>query len=120
MKIIYENKVKRLGVCVNDFQDSGMFILFGDSAPDTLKDFCYSIDVIPINGEIKVGQKAIIDGEEFVITAVGSLAMRNLESLGHVTFAFDGSTEAELPGTIYVEAKPMPSLNVGSIIKIVE
>ena len=120
MKIIYDNKVKGLGACVNDFQDAGMFILFGDSAPDTLKDFCYSVDVLPINGEIKAGQKAIIDGQEFVITSVGDMVMRNLGNLGHVTFAFDGSTEPELPGTIYVEAKPMPSLSVGSTIQILE
>ncbi len=120
MKIIYDNKVKDLGSSVNDFQDAGMFILFGEGAPDTLKDFCYTVDVLPINGEIKAGQKAIIDGEEFVITAVGDVVMQNLGNLGHVTFTFDGSTEAELPGTIYVEAKPMPTLKVGSTIQIVE
>ena len=120
MKYIYDNKVKSLGVSVDEFKEAGMFILFGDNAPDTLKDFCYCIDIIPINGEIKAGQKAIIDGNEFIITSVGDVVMKNLRDLGHVTFTFDGSTEPELPGTIYVESKPVPSLCVGSTIQIVE
>ena len=43
MAVIYDNKVKGLGACVAEFE--GMFILFGDNAPDTLKDYCYTIDV---------------------------------------------------------------------------
>ena len=50
MAVIYDNKVKGMGDCVAEFEDSGMFILFGDNAPDTLKDYCYSIDVNPITG----------------------------------------------------------------------
>lgn len=119
MKTVYENTVKSLGACVDDFQDEAMFILFGDNAPDTLKDYCYCIDVNPILAEIEAGQKAVIDGEEYKITAVGDMVMRNLGNLGHVTFSFDGATEPELPGTIYLEKKPMPKLKVGSKISIV-
>ena len=64
MAVIYDNKVKGMGDCVAEFEDSGMFILFGDNAPDTLKDYCYSIDVNPIAEAIKAGQKAVIDGED--------------------------------------------------------
>lgn len=120
MKTIYENTVKSLGAMVNEFKDEGMFILFGDSAPDTLKDFCYCIDVIPVNDEIKIGQTAIIDGIEYKITAVGEIATRNLASLGHITFVFNGAVEADMTGSIYVENKPMPELKLGSTIKIVE
>ncbi len=66
MAVIYDNKVKGMGDCVAEFEDSGMFILFGDNAPDTLKDYCYSIDVNPIAEEIKAGQKAVIDGIQCV------------------------------------------------------
>ena len=48
--IIYENIVKAKGSLVGEFGD-GMFILFGDNAPDMLKDYCYSIDVLPTNGK---------------------------------------------------------------------
>ena len=39
MKVIYENKVKSLGSCVDEFQEAGFFILFGDSAPEELRDY---------------------------------------------------------------------------------
>ncbi len=117
MAVIYDNKVKGLGACVSEFE--GMFILFGDNAPDTLKDYCYTIDVNPIKEEIKAGQKAVIDGKEYNITAVGDVVMKNLGNLGHVTFSFTGETEADLPGTIYLEQAEVPKLEVGSTIQIV-
>ena len=117
MAVIYDNKVKGLGACVAESE--GMFILFGDNAPDTLKDYCYTIDVNPIQQEIKAGQKAVIDGKEYNITAVGDVVMQNLGNLGHVTFSFTGETEAELPGTIYLEEATVPKLEVGSTIQII-
>ena len=64
MKTIYENTVKGVGDLASAFAEEKTIILFGDSAPDTLKDYCYSIDVNPIAEEIKAGQKAVIDGED--------------------------------------------------------
>ena len=75
MKVVYENQVKAAGECVEEFKDAGMFIIFGENAPDEIKDYCYSVSVNPING---------------------------------------------LPGTIYVEAKPMPEVKIGTKIQIVE
>lgn len=34
MKTIYENTIKALGSCVDEFKGEGMFILFGDNAPE--------------------------------------------------------------------------------------
>ena len=50
MKIIYQNKVKALGNCVEEFKDANMFILFGNNAPEELRDYCYSVDVDPLEG----------------------------------------------------------------------
>ncbi|ADU26170.1 PTS system glucitol/sorbitol-specific IIA component [Ethanoligenens harbinense YUAN-3] len=118
MTTIYENMVKSMGACVNSFQDEGMFILFGNQAPDTLQDYCYVIDVLPINGKIEPGQVAEIDGTRYMITAVGELVEKKLGNFGHVTFSFTGDTQAELPGTIYLGKKPVPQLNIGSQITI--
>ena len=98
MKVIYENQVKASGVSVEEFKDAGMFIIFGENAPDEIK----------------------IDDSEYKITCVGYEAPITLAGLGHCTFNFSGATEAELPGTIYVEAKPMPEVKIGSVIRIVE
>ena len=120
MKDIYINKVKSIGVAVEDFRDAGMFIIFGDNAPAELKDYCYGVSVNPINGEIKPGQFLMVDDYEYLITAVGDEAPVTLKGLGHCTFRFSGSYEAELPGTIYLEQKSMPIVKEGSIIRIVE
>ena len=45
MRTIYENTVKGVGDLASAFAEEKTIILFGDSAPDTLKDYCYSIDV---------------------------------------------------------------------------
>ena len=119
MAVIYDNQVKSKGALVDSFEGESMFILFGDNAPDTLKDFCYCIDVKPATEEIKPGQFVVIDGVKFKITALGEIAQRNLESLGHDTISFDWANEATLPGTINVEKADMPKLDIGTQISIV-
>ena len=120
MNVIYENKVKALGACVKEFEDSNMFILFGDNAPEELRDYCYSVSVNPINGTITAGQTLKIDENEYRITAVGEEAPVTLAGLGHCTVNFNGASAAELPGTICVESKPMPDIQVGTVIQILE
>ena len=120
MKVIYENQVKAAGAAVEEFKDAGMFIIFGDNAPEEIRDYCYSVSVNPINGEIAAGQYVVLDGEEYRITCVGNEAPITLKGLGHCTFNFSGASEAELPGTIYLEEKPVPELKIGSTIRIIE
>lgn len=117
-KIIYENKVKALGSLVGEFVDEKIIILFGDNAPDTLADYCYSIDINPVKDTIEVGQSFMFDGVTYKITAVGEIAEKNLENLGHITVAFNGSIGPTLPGTICVEKKEMPKIKIGSEISI--
>jgi glucitol/sorbitol PTS system EIIA component len=119
MKTIYENKVKNIGPMASTFLEEKMFILFGTEAPQDLKDFCYNIEVVDADGEIKEGQKLVIHNEEFEITAVGNLVQRNLTTLGHITLRFDGTTTPELPGTLYLENKNIPSIDLGTEFKII-
>ncbi len=120
MKIIYENTIKDKGECAEEFREENMFVLFGDSAPEEIKDFCYWVDVAPINGTIAAGQTLKVDGQSYKITAVGDEVPTTLAGLGHCSFKFSGQTEVELLGTIYVEDKHMPELKVGTVIHIVE
>ncbi|MCD8019439.1 MAG: PTS glucitol/sorbitol transporter subunit IIA, partial [Clostridiales bacterium] len=119
MKIIYENQVKALGACVEEFKAANIFIMFGDNAPQELKDYCYSVSVNPINGEISPGQILKVGDAEYRITAVGEEAPVTLAGLGHCTVNFSGQIDVSLPGTIYVENKPMPVVEVGSKIQII-
>ena len=45
---MYQVTIKGKGAMVDAFREEGIFVTFGDNAPDTLKDFCYSIDVNPV------------------------------------------------------------------------
>lgn len=116
---IYENKIKNMGAMIDAFGDE-MVILFGDQAPDTLKDYCFTIDVLPVEAEIEVGDKIELDDELFEILAVGDVAKKNLENLGHLTINFTGEMDSLLPGAVLVEKKPCPKLGIGSVIKIVK
>lgn len=118
MAVIYENEIKAIGTMAQAFE--GIIVFFGDNAPDEIKDFCYSTSVTPINGTIAVGQTLKFDDQEYKITAVGDEAPHTLAGLGHCTINFNGQTTVDLPGTIYVEAKGMPTVQVGTKIQIVE
>lgn len=101
-----------------EFLNEKMLILFGDDAPAGLKDYCYGVDLNPIEGEIKVGDHVAFDDQIYEITAVGNLVQKNLVDLGHITMKFGGSREPELAGTLYLEDKDMPKIDVGTQIKI--
>ena len=111
MKVIYENEVKALGASVNEFAGGNMFIIFGENAPDELKDYCYSVSVNPINGMIAAGQYLQIDDNEYRITAIGEEAPVTLAGLGHMTINI---------GTLYTEEASIPDIKVGTKIRIVE
>lgn len=116
---VYKNKVKGMGPAVNAF-GGDMIILFGDNAPDTLKDFCYTIDVLPTTGTITDNMKIVFDENPYQIIAVGDLAERNLVNLGHLTVNFTGDTNQCLPGAIVTEKRTAPNIEIGTIIEITE
>mgnify|MGYP001165989820 CR=1 FL=1 len=116
--MIYETEVTNIGPEAEMFQAENMLIFFGDEAPETLADYCYNIVLKNSTGEITPGMTFTFDDQSYKITAVGDVVKKNLDDLGHITLRFDGSTEAELPGTLYVEDKPMPTIQVGTKISI--
>ncbi|AEB30102.1 hypothetical protein CAR_c14410 [Carnobacterium sp. 17-4] len=115
---IFETKVNRYGENAAAFKEENMVVLFGNNAPADLADFCYIIDINPINGEIEVGDILSLDDTEYSITAVGNVVKINLTNLGHITLNFNGETEAEIAGTLYVERKGIVNLEEGSVVKI--
>lgn len=118
MNCIYENKINGYGDLVKTFLSDGIIILFGENAPDTLKDYCYTIEVKKAVDKITTGQILEIGNRQYKITAVGDVAQKNLEALGHLTVAFSGEDYAAMPGTIVVENSEVPEIEMGSLIKI--
>ena len=119
MKSIYENVVKDKGDLANEFGNE-LIIFFGDNAPDTLKDYCHTIDIKRVDGIIKVGDYFEIDGKKAKILTVGNEAQKNLERLGHLTVNLSNEVDDLLPGAIICENKKFDELKIGSIIKILE
>ena len=109
MTTIYENKILEVGPLVEELKGENMIVLFGTNAPAELREFCHLLEVKPVDGEIVPGHTLYIDDNKYEITAVGNAATKTA-NLAHITIKFDGSKEAELPGTLYVEAKPVPRL----------
>lgn len=116
---VFMTQIKAIGSEAESLKEGQIMILFGEDAPEMLAEFCYTIVVNTIKDEIKVGQNIIFDGIPYFITAVGDVVKKNLESLGHITIKFDGSREAELPGTLYVEGKELPEIKIDSKIEII-
>ncbi|MED1740660.1 PTS glucitol/sorbitol transporter subunit IIA [Bacillus swezeyi] len=118
MVMLYETKINKIGALSSAFSDDNMLILFGDGAPDELKDYCLSIDIEPVEGDFREGDELLLGGESYRVTAVGEAVAKNLTSLGHITLKFDGSKSAELPGTLYLEQKELPEVLAGESIQI--
>lgn len=117
---IYSTTVKSVGSMVSETADAGMYVLFGGNAPDALREYCFLVEVTPVQGQIAPGQTFTAGSSTFPITAVGDVVNTNLHQLGHMTVQFDGATTAPMPGTMVV-ANPggaLPELTAGTPITI--
>ena len=119
MKTCFSTHVMAVGPQVSSFQKGDFIILFGTDVPDELKAYSYIIEKQKVDA-IQPGQILRMDGIAYPITAVGSEVMDTLQTMGHCTIRFNGAKEPQMPGTIYVEKKDVPTLHVGSYIEIVE
>lgn len=120
MTEIYRTTVKEAGPQALAFVSEGMFVTFGEDAPDALREFCFIVDATATTAApIRAGQRLVIDGVEFPITAVGDVAQKNLDALGHVTINLDAAPVAKLHGAIHADGGgKIPPLAVGSTIVI--
>lgn len=55
---------------------------------------------------------------DYQITAVGDEVNTNLQNLGHIAVKFTGEKKAELPGSLYVEKKTFPKIEVGTEVEM--
>lgn len=118
MTVLFEVTATKIGELVAKFAKEKLLILFDENAPAELHD----ITVLHTNrknaGEITKNDVLVIDGQSFHISFVGETANKTIQELGHVTIKFDGAQE-DLPGTICVEDKPVPNVQVGSKIQFI-
>jgi PTS system glucitol/sorbitol-specific IIA component len=115
----YDTRVQAIGEMIPQFREQGLLIFFGEMAPEELHEFVIRhrpsvADAVPSPGDV-----IEFDGDAFTVTAVGDVVQDNLLKLGHFCLKADGSTTAPLPGDVCVEARPLPDLHVGSVMRII-
>ena len=116
--VIYQSTINQIGEFASDALADGMLILFKNGAPSDLADYCFVHSHDDLKQDLQVGQVFQIGKNTYQITSVGDVANTNFRELGHITLRFDGSSQAELPGTIHVKGDITKELFVGDEIKI--
>ncbi len=119
MELVYKTVITNIGKNAKEFFSHNMFITFKGNAPEELIDYCFVHDENSLYKEIHEDDILKIDGEAFKITAVGQAVNPNLKDLGHITFKFSGEKEANIAGTLFIENRKIPSIEVGSVIEII-
>ena len=119
MTEIYRTTVQDAGPMAEAFVAQGLFVTFGVDAPEALREFCYMVEVNQTTATLAPGQQFTVDGRHFPITAVGDVAQRNLEALGHITVNIDGDDEPKMAGAIHIRCDgPAPEITIGSVLTI--
>ena len=95
-----------------------ILVLFQVGAPEELAVFSVLHQPTVNKANIEAGDVLWLGTASYRILAVGEVANRNLESLGHLVVKFNGRKEPELPGDVCVEQKPLVALKVGDEIRI--
>lgn len=98
-------------------KSENMVILFNENSPQELRDISVVHDG-KIGAEVETGDVMELNGEVFNILFVGGKANETLQELGHATFQFNGEDNSDLPGTICLEKKEIPELEVGQKVVI--
>ena len=121
-KNFYETKIVGVGGDVPKFMSAiKMIVLFDDSMilPE-LREFSVLHSGNKITGVIKPGDILKIAGSEFKIVKIGGEVHNNIRTLGHIIIKFDGGEGDLMEGSIHVEDKPIPKIQIGDAITISE
>ena len=121
--LVYSTTITAVGGLVSDFREQGILVFFGEGAPIELHEFSVLHKVEISQRAPEVGDLIRINSEdfseEFQVLAVGSVASDNLLNLGHLDLKANGLSEAELPGDVNVEARPLPMIKVGDKLEVI-
>ncbi|WP_426428673.1 PTS glucitol/sorbitol transporter subunit IIA [Staphylococcus equorum] len=113
---MYKTKIKEYGDMAPVFKEDNLFVLFGPSAPNELKDisFIHEVQVMDENFNLNDMNTLKINDITFNIDKVGSEAHNNLMELGHISVYLNN--EDILPGAIAISGNELPDLDVGDIL----
>ena len=120
MRTIYQTTITFIGQSARDALEDNMLITFREGAPADIQDFCFIHCHGALNGTLEPGISFELNGQHYDVTAVGDVAQQNLQELGHITLRFDGSAEAEFPGSVHVKGTTPDDIPLGSILKFID
>ncbi|MFK3939940.1 PTS glucitol/sorbitol transporter subunit IIA [Alkalihalobacillus sp. NPDC078783] len=110
---IYESTFIELGEQTEIFLEENMLVIFNETVPADLKNISAVHKQTEFKHEVVVGDTLRLQESDYKILFVGEKANDTLRDLGHCTIEFSGQSVSDLPGTIVVEKKPVPKLEVG-------
>jgi glucitol/sorbitol PTS system EIIA component len=113
-----QSVVSSIGSMALDFVEDKVLIFFGPQAPAELREVAIIHEVEKSeNNPISVGQRFLIDNQDYQVVSVGVDANKNLLELGHISVYFSEPPAEVLPGSIYVSPALFPNISVGSKIQ---
>lgn len=118
MTNIYLSKITEIGSDASLFFNENMLILFNETALPELRDIAVVHEVAELKLDINLNDELVIDNQVYKVTGIGDKVNETMRELGHCTVVFNGETNPELPGTLCVEAKPIPNIMVSNSIQI--
>ena len=116
MALQFKATITQIGKYAEDALADNMLILFNSSAPEEVADYCFIHDQGTAAGIITTESTLLIADQDYIVTAVGAAANKNLMDMGHITIKFDAQTEPEFPGTIHVIGHCPSSIKLGDCI----
>lgn len=117
--IKYQGKITSIGPLVNEFLDARILVLFGENAPEELREFSILHDGQHLIQNVEAGDWFCLNDQRYRILAIGEVANKNLGDLGHLILKFNGSVKPEMPGDVCLEAKPIPEIQEGMHFSII-
>lgn len=99
-------------------QKNPFVVLFGEEAPDILKEMSIIHDCKGTNGDPAPGDIFTFGDLTYKITAVGEEAKVTLRELGHATIKFTALDTPELPGCIHLDGPKPTSADIKVGMKV--
>jgi glucitol/sorbitol PTS system EIIA component len=114
----YRTTVVEVGPEAAEMAEAGVIILFGEPLPEALAE----VSVVhrpsqTLDGHaVGVGDTVVIGEQQLSITAVGDLATKNLDDLGHVVLYVNQPEQKLLPGAVHATGE-LPVIEAGQVIE---
>ena len=114
----YRTTVVDVGPEAGDMAAAGVVILFGEPLPEALAEMSvvHRPSQTLAGHAISAGDVISVGGAELQITAVGDLAAKNLEELGHIVLYVDHPNQKLLPGAVLATGG-LPAIERDAVIE---